>query len=173
MSALWAAVLQRLGVKHKMTTAFHPKANSLIERFHCRLKEGLKARAASADWAQHLPWVLLGLSTAPREESAVSSAELVYRAPLSLPGQFISAAEPPPEAFVRQLQAGTPCAAPYTYPDEERAVAEPLEPTLWKADFVYVKSPPAATGLAPAFKGPFAVHKRSNKILHHQSRRTF
>jgi hypothetical protein len=84
--------MQRLGVKHKMTTAFHPQANGLIERFHRRLKEALKARAASADWAQHLPWVLLGLCTAPREESAVSSAELVYGAPLSLSGQFISAA---------------------------------------------------------------------------------
>jgi hypothetical protein len=59
-SALWAAVMQRLGVKHKMTTAFHPQANGLIERFHCRLKEALKARAASADWVQQKPgcfWV--------------------------------------------------------------------------------------------------------------------
>jgi hypothetical protein len=160
-SALWAAVMQRLGVKHKMTIAFHPQANRLIERFHRRLKEALKARAASADWVQHLPWVLLGLRTAPREESAVSSAELVYGAPLSLPGQFLSTAEPPPEVFVHQMQAGTPSASPYTYPDEDRAVAEPLETSLWRADFVYVKSPPAATGLAPAFKGPFAVHKRS------------
>jgi hypothetical protein len=122
-SALWVAVMQRLGVKHKMTTAFHPQAKGLIERFHRRLKEVLKARAASADWVQHLPWVLLGLRRAPREESAVSAAELVYGAPLSLPGQFISTAEPPPEASVLQLQAGTPCAAPYTYSDEESAGA--------------------------------------------------
>jgi hypothetical protein len=155
-SNLWAAVMQRLGVKHKMTTAFHPQANGLIEWFHRRLKEALKARAASADWAQHLPWVLLGLCTAPREESAVSSAELVYGAPLLLPGQFIS---------IRQLQAGMPCAAPYTYPDKERTVTEPLEPSLWKADFVYVQSPPPATGLAPVFRGPFAVHKRSKKFF--------
>jgi hypothetical protein len=162
---MWAGVMQQLGVKHKMATAFHPQSNGMIERFHRRLKEALKARAASSDWDSHLPWVMLGVRTAPRRDSAVSAAELVYGAALVVPAQFITTAEPPPEAFVRQLQAGVPCAAPHRYPGMEAALAEPPDAALMKADFVYVKSPPAATGLSPAYRGPYAVHKKSPKFF--------
>jgi transposase InsO family protein len=95
-----------------MTTPYHPQSNGVIERFHRRLKDALRARATAADWPQHLPWVLLGLRVAPREDSGVSAAELVYGAPLQVPGQFLSAAEPPPADFVRGLNSGVPCVAP-------------------------------------------------------------
>jgi transposase InsO family protein len=111
-SSFWAVVMGRLGVRHNTTTAFHPQSNGMVERFHRRLKEALKARAASTDWPAHLPWVMLGLRTSPREESGVSAAELVYGSPLSLPGQLLSSPKLPPEKFVRQLQSGVPWAAP-------------------------------------------------------------
>jgi hypothetical protein len=135
----------------------------MIERFHWRPKEALKARAASSDWDSHLPWVMLDFRTAPREESAVSVAKLVYA--LAVPAQFITTVKPPPEAFVRQLQAGAPCAAPHRYPSMDAALAEPPDPARMKADFVYVKSPPAATGLFPAYRGPYRVHKKLPKFF--------
>jgi hypothetical protein len=102
-SSVWDALSRQLGIKMRFTTAYHPQSNGLVERFHHRLKEALRARLAGADWPQHLPWVLLGLRAAPREDSGISAAELVYGCPLSLPGQFLSATEPPPDLFVRQL----------------------------------------------------------------------
>ena len=36
-----------------------------------------------------LPWVLLGIQTAPKEDLGVSVAELVYGGPLTLPGEFV------------------------------------------------------------------------------------
>ncbi len=39
----------------------------------------------------HLPWVLLGLSATPKEDNSLSSAEMVYRAALTLPEQFLAA----------------------------------------------------------------------------------
>jgi hypothetical protein len=95
-SSVWDALTRRLGVKMRFTTAYHPQSNGLVERLHRHLKEALRARLAGADWPQHLPWVLLGLGAAPREDSGISAAELVYGCPLSLPGQFLSAAELPP-----------------------------------------------------------------------------
>jgi cleavage and polyadenylation specificity factor subunit 1 len=92
-SALWAALMKKLGIKHKLCSAFHPQRNGLIERFHGRLKEALKARAAAADWPSHIPWVLFGLRAALRDESGVSAAELLYGSPLTLPGQFLPTAE--------------------------------------------------------------------------------
>jgi hypothetical protein len=37
-----------------------------------------------------LPWVLLGIRTAPKEDLRTSSAELVYGAPLTVPGDFVA-----------------------------------------------------------------------------------
>ena len=57
------------------TTAFHPQANGMVERLHRQIKDTLRARGAAATWADHLPWVILGLCAAPKDESGVSAAE--------------------------------------------------------------------------------------------------
>jgi Integrase zinc binding domain/Integrase core domain len=102
-SSFWAAMTARLGIRHKLTTAFHPQANGAVDRFHRQLKDTLRPRLAGADWFSHLPWVMLGLRAVPRENSGLSAAELVFGAPLTLPGPIINAAEPPPEVFIQQL----------------------------------------------------------------------
>ena len=68
-SALWAGLCSLLNIQHSPTTAYHPQSNGLVERFHRRLKDALRSRAAAADWHDHLPWVLLGIRTAFREDS--------------------------------------------------------------------------------------------------------
>jgi transposase InsO family protein len=153
-SSLWDALTHRLGVKMRFTTPYHPQSNGAVERFHRRLKDSLRARLAGGDWPDHLPWVLLGLRAAPREDSGVSAAELVYGSPLSLPGQFLTAAEPPPLSFVRQLQSTVPCVA-----DKSGCSPPPTPPpaSLQSARFVYVRSLPVSPGLAPAFRGPYRV----------------
>jgi hypothetical protein len=161
-SAVWAAVMNKLGVSHKMTTAFHPQSNGVVERFHRRLKNALRARLAAADWPLHLPWVMLGLRAAPREDSGVSAAELVFGAPLTLPAPIVDAAEPPPAIFVRQLQASVPCVAPLPPPSPSSTSPSPA---LLKARFVYVRAPPANPALAPHYRGPYEVHRRADKFF--------
>jgi hypothetical protein len=83
----------------------------MIERAHRQLKDSLRSRLAGVYWPQHLPWVLLGLRAAPKEDSGTSSAELVLGAPLTLPGQFLSSLEPSPppvSQFVETLQNSSP-----------------------------------------------------------------
>jgi hypothetical protein len=60
-----------------MTTAYHPQA------WLRELKEGLKARLASHALPSHLPLVLLGMRTMPKDVRALSSTELVYAHPWS------------------------------------------------------------------------------------------
>ena len=67
----------------------------MVERVHRQIKDALRARGAGLEWHSHLPWVLLGLRAAPKEDSAVSSAELVLGTPLILPGQLVDVQEPP------------------------------------------------------------------------------
>ncbi len=110
-SSVWSSLLALLGIKSKLTTPYHPQANGAVERFHRRLKDALRARLAGSDWPSHLPWVLLSLRAAPREDSGVSAAELVYGCPLSLPGQFLTGSEQPPASFIRHLNSSLPCVA--------------------------------------------------------------
>ena len=67
-SKLWTTVSQLLGMKHSRTTSYHPQANGLVERFHRHLKSALLARLTGPNWIDELPWVLLGIRTAPKED---------------------------------------------------------------------------------------------------------
>ena len=72
----------------------------MIERFHRSLKSSLPARLASSDWVSHLPLVMLGLRSSPKDDSGFSPAEAVYGSPLFLPGEFHEHSEYPPEIFL-------------------------------------------------------------------------
>jgi hypothetical protein len=155
--------MKLLGIKHQMSTAFHPQINSLVERAHRRLKEALKAKLAGGNWPSHLPRILLGLRSSPREDSGLSMAELVYGSPLSLPGSLVTTSEPPPELFGQQLRSAVPCVATRQLPESQSAASLPK--SLLEADFVYVRSPPAAPALSPAYRGPYKVVQTSEKYF--------
>jgi transposase InsO family protein len=60
-SARWTSWCKEKGILHTPTTAFHPQANGMVERLHRQIKDAVRAREGSRAWADHLPWVLLGL----------------------------------------------------------------------------------------------------------------
>ena len=60
-SATWAGWCGDCGVQHITTTAFHPQGNGMVERLHRQMKDALHARGNTAAWADHLPWVMLGI----------------------------------------------------------------------------------------------------------------
>ena len=62
--ALVAGRISMFGVPAVITTAYHPQAIGLVERFHRQLKDSMRARLAARDRPAHLPWVLLGLRAA-------------------------------------------------------------------------------------------------------------
>ena len=106
-SQLWASVAQFLGTRLHHTTAYHPQSNGLVERFHRHLKSALRARLSGPSWTRDLPWVLLGIRTAPKEDLGCSTAELVYGSPLQFPGT-LSAANPAPQiGFPSSATQGT------------------------------------------------------------------
>lgn len=75
-TALWSALAQLHGTQLHHTTAYHPQANGLVERFHRHLQFALKTRLTGLDWVDQLPWVLLGIRTAPKADLDTSFAEL-------------------------------------------------------------------------------------------------
>lgn len=78
-----------IGATHHFTTSYHPAANGLVERLHRQLKAAIMCHA-NATWTEALPWVLLGIRSAWKEDLGATTAELVYGEPLRLLGQFLT-----------------------------------------------------------------------------------
>ncbi len=55
-SSLWAALCSLLNIQHSQTTAYHPQSNGMVDHFHRRLKDPLRARCTTANWVDHIPW---------------------------------------------------------------------------------------------------------------------
>jgi transposase InsO family protein len=91
VSELWSHLLAMFGIQAAHTTAYHPQANGLVERFHRQMKASLKAKLNSSNWFNELPLVLLGIRTALKQDLGCSAAEMVYGQTLRLPGEFFSA----------------------------------------------------------------------------------
>ena len=60
---------------------------------------------AGPDWFDHLPLVMLGLRTNPRDKTGLSASEAVYGAPLCLPGEFLDSVDLPPREFLDRIQS--------------------------------------------------------------------
>jgi len=162
-SAAWAAWCTGLGVDHIKTTSYHPQSNGMVERSHRQLKDALRSRLATNDWPLHLPWILLGLRAAPKEDSGISSAELVFGSPLSLPGQLLTSPEPPVAAFLHRLRSLPP--PPPTRPLSYAAVAASPPASLLTARYVYVRRGGIIPPLSPLYIGPYAVLAAGDKFF--------
>ncbi|BHF86038.1 hypothetical protein SprV_ctg2602921700 [Sparganum proliferum] len=93
-SNLFQSLLSFLGCTRIRTTAYHPAANGMVERFHRQLKASLRAAADPENWTDHLPLVLLGIRSALKPDLDCSAAELVFGATVRLPGEMISPTPP-------------------------------------------------------------------------------
>ncbi|MBM3938427.1 MAG: DDE-type integrase/transposase/recombinase [Sphingomonadales bacterium] len=147
--AVWQCLCKTLGIQHIMTTSYHPQGNGLVERFHRSLKAALRARCDRGLWWDHLPWALLGLRAAPKEEAKVSAAEAAFGIPLRLPGQVLEQHVPVDRPKIPSTLR--------TYAD----VAAGRESS--QLEWAYVREGQAKTPLAPAYAGPYRVLRRGDK----------
>lgn len=87
-SRLFRRLSELTGTVHLRTTAYHPQANGMVERFHRQLKAAIKCQENNR-WTEVLSTVLMGIRAAWREDLRATAAELVYGETLRLPGQFL------------------------------------------------------------------------------------
>ena len=164
-SGTWRQSLSRLGITASTTTAYHPQANGLVERLHRTLKDALRcAIRSSKSWTRSLPWVMLGLRSAPRPDAASSAAEIVYGTPLRIPGLCFQDEQSSSRSATAQLDVARDNVASFSPRalDLRKFKDSPfIAATLRTAKFVYVRDDKLGRpSLAPKFLGPFKVKEK-------------
>ena len=156
-SELWNAVAGSLGVKLHRTTAYHPQANGLCERFHRTMKAALRAALTDSNWIDRLPWVMLGLRSAPKEDLQSSSAELVFGQPLRVPGEFLADASTPWSASAHRPTFRDAAMVFKPVPAHHCLPQSYIPKDLMSAGYVFVRHDAHRSPLQPPYDGPFRV----------------
>ena len=65
------AIMATFGIKHRLTTAYHPQANGLDERFNQTLSNTIAkfAQEERCSWDEKLPEIVYSYNTAVQESS--------------------------------------------------------------------------------------------------------
>ena len=100
-SQLFTQLMESWGIRHTMTTAYHPESNGMVERLHRRLKESLVAlgRGERHQWYWKLPMTMLAIRTTVKPDIGASPSELVFGEGVTVPGQLIG----PPDLTDEEL----------------------------------------------------------------------
>lgn len=165
-SALWSNLTELLGIKLHRTTAYHPQANGLVERFHRHLKSALRARLTGPGWYDELPWVLLGIRTAPKDDLGSSAAELVYGSPLTVPGEFVNGHRVTEQTHAQVLKrlretVGSLVPQPTTWHSATPAL---VPPALASSKYVFLRRDAHRTPLQNPYEGPYRVIEHGDKF---------
>jgi cleavage and polyadenylation specificity factor subunit 1 len=153
------------GTTHIRTTAYHPAANGMVERFHRQLKAAI--RCHHRRWTEALPLVLLGIRSSWKEDLDATVADMVYGQPLRLPGEFLTPQTPGdgnPNAalFVRQLKQSfedlRPCHVE-RHGDNKVFVFKDLA----SCSHVFIRHDGPKRPLQQPYTGPYRVIERSAK----------
>ena len=155
-----------LGSRRSRTSAYHPQANGMVERFHRQLKTALKAQPNPATWVDALPLVLLGIRTALKEDLSATAAEMVYGTTLRLLGEFFQSSDDQPVMdptdYVSQLKTNMQRIRPTAPRRIQRNTHVP--PTLPTATHVFVRNDAVRKPLQAQYEGPYSVLERTDKF---------
>ncbi|GBM92792.1 hypothetical protein AVEN_117489-1 [Araneus ventricosus] len=163
-SALFQALTKFLGTA-RQRTSYHPAANGKVERFHRQLKAVIMAHG-KVQWSSALPTILLGFRATRKEDLEATTAEMVYGAPIRLPGEFLSptADSPDPSTFVGKLKEVMQRLLPHkTQHHGQRSVF--VSKDLSSCSHVFLRTDALRKGLQSPYEGPFQVLDRHEKLF--------
>ena len=121
------------------------------------------ARCSNPDWTYHLPWVLLGIRTMPKEGLHVSTAEMVYGQALVVPGEFFP--QHNTDTPSAELQAARWSAQQFSpcHPTRHNQRDSYIPRGLLTSDYVFIRQDLVKPPLSPPYKGPYRILQRSDK----------
>nr|VZI01907.1 unnamed protein product [Spirometra erinaceieuropaei] len=166
-SALFQTLLNFLGSTRIRTTAYHPAANGMVERFHRRLKTALRAVEDPGNWSDNPPLAFLGIRAALKSDLGCSAAELVFGTTLRLPGEMITptsrGADETPDNLVHLLRQFMRSLSPV--PPRTPMTESYVQKDLDKCTHVFVRCDRVRQPLESPYEGPFRVLARNAKTF--------
>lgn len=137
----------------------------MVARLHRTVKAALMAHN-STNWVGKLPFVLLGLTTAHKQDLRASAAELVYGSTLRLPGEMLTSSNNPTQldAFVVNIRETMAQLQPI---ETEHHIDERpfVHPALRHSTHVFVRNDKVKTALTKRYEGPYQVIERRDKYF--------
>ena len=81
-------LMKSCGIDHRLSTAYHPQTNGLVERMNRTIKTALKKETSihPQDWDTFLPRILLGLRAAVQSSTKHAPYSLLFGRQPNLPG---------------------------------------------------------------------------------------
>lgn len=156
-----------MGTTHYRTTAYHPAANGMVERFHRQLKAAIKCHKSSR-WTEILPTVMLGIRAAWKDDIKATAAEMLYGQSLRLPGEFLSCRSSlinePTAEFVNLLRQHIRTLRPTTGSNHGRKATFVFK-DLTTTEHVFVRNDGPKGPLQQVYDGPYKVITRSKKTF--------
>jgi cleavage and polyadenylation specificity factor subunit 1 len=163
-SNLFCTFSRFLGADKVRTTAYHPQANGMVERFHRQLKAALMTRLPQS-WLDAVPFVLLGIRASVKEDLGLSSADLVYGSALRLPGEYFvsSNKNQSPQQFIAVLRDQIKRLRPEPVVRHGRTSCF-ISNDLIKSSHVFLRLDRVRRALEQPYVGPYKVISRCDKV---------
>ncbi|CAH8676919.1 unnamed protein product [Schistosoma rodhaini] len=156
-----------LGIHHITTTAYHPAANGLVERFHRQLKSSLMVQPDVTRWSEFLPLILLSIRSTIKEDLQCTPAQLVYGTNLTLPGQLVThkgtSVCTDPSSFCERLMSHMNSIKPVA--PRPVFLKEQISKHLNTCKFVFVRVDSVRRPLQHPYEGPYEVVDRQAKYF--------
>ena len=167
LSMMLKEVSKLIGYVQIKTTAYNPKANGMVERFHRTMKASLKARANTVNWSFELPLILLGIRSALKEDLKCSTAEMVYGQTLRIPGELFVPSDTPVLTDTSDFVVKLRDTMQSLIPTDTRKSAQPdvfVPKDLQVCTHVFVRVDKVKPSLSPPYEGPYKVVRRTRKF---------
>lgn len=162
-SELFNDLAKLIGSSHLRTTAYHPAANGMIERFHRQLKAAIKSHQTQR-WVEVLPIILMGIRAAWKEDLRATPAEMVYGETIRLPGQFLNEVDTKvSNEFATQLKKIMRDLRPQIKRHGQKTVF--CYKDLATSEQVFVRHDAPRGSLQPIYDGPYPVLNRGEKTF--------
>lgn len=166
-SNLFTELNKLLGIQKFRTTAYHPQANGILERWHRTLKNSIKCHG-NPRWTETLPTILLGLRSIVLQNLNASPAELVYGTNLRLPYFYFDKIKQSlvsnASTFVERLKDAMNDIKPMPSSNHHKQNVF-VHKDMSSCTHVFVRTDGVKKALQPTYTGPFEVISRSKNFF--------